>query len=252
MKTLDEKIADLKAQHEKQVEELALKEKILSALPDWTRVYDVRVYCGELYGRIAAVHFDHNFFRLSTDTALQPDLELVGRLHEAFPGLPMVRVKDGSLSFRLKAHVEALPEEKKARWESETDVAPFRIDIDTHQQRTAEFEWYAEVAGVVVSFHVKLPLMSELGYLNMRAVRYGSDGPVKYWERCEFQPNNAAVYTLFSSDGESLADLQPCVKWGTGGREYPNNFTLFWVNHTENKTATVADLARQLIAEAKK
>jgi hypothetical protein len=164
----------------------------------------------------------------------------------AGPALPVVLVRDGCLSFRLAEHVEALPEEKKERWDSEQQVSPFLLKVEVFQQHTAEVSWTVRLAGIVCVIEAKLPFSPAFGRLDVQCKdRMGGREVV----RCEFKPGDALI-TLFR-DQEPLAQLERPIKWASGGPQYPSSFTAYWCDLRPDTPPAPADLARALVGAAK-
>lgn len=234
-------LAELDKDHDRKRQELTNEYAVRAALPPYAAEYKTRVHFHSLYGMDCSVNIDHDFYSYSKE-AKQPDLALVARLGADLPPLPLVMVRDSCLSFRSKEHVEGLPEESKARWESETDVCPFLVKISGFQQRTAEFSWLTRIAGMVAEVELKLPLPAKLGKLDivMKDIKGG-----RVVERCNFSPS-PDLDPIFH-DEEPLGQLERPIRWGRGSNDTPNDFTLYWIPLRDDKQATIADLVAQLI-----
>jgi hypothetical protein len=241
---LEQELAKLDAEHAKKRDELIRTAALLDALPEWAKVREPGVYFHNLHGRQVTLKWAWDFYAYGKQV-WQPDLDFLLKLAEALgPALPVVQVRDGGLSFRLAEYVEALPQEKKERWEEERPVAPFLVKLSAFQHRTAEISWTVRLAGLAVEIEVVLPRLDEFGKLDL-VMRNKMGGRVV--ERCVFSPSDRLI--TLARDDEPLAEMQSPIRWARGSEDTPNDFTLFWVNLREDKTAEPADLARALIAK---
>jgi hypothetical protein len=241
---LDQELAKLEAEHAKRRDELIRTAALLDALPEWAKVREPRVYFHNLYGRQVSMKWEWDFYACGKEV-WQPDLDFLLRLAEALgPALPVALVRDGCLSFRLAEHVEALPEEKKGRWDSETPVSPFLVKLSAFQHRTAEISWTVRLAGLACEVEVVLPRLDEFGMLDL-VMRNKMGGRVV--EQCVFHPTGRL--TTIYRDDEPLAEMQSPIRWARGSEDTPNDFTLYWVNLRDDRGAEPADLARALLAK---
>jgi hypothetical protein len=240
---LNDELAKLDAEHAAKGEELIQTAALLDALPEWAKVREPRVFFHKLYGVQVTLTWAWDFYT-HKDT-WQPDLDFLLKLAEHLgPALPLVQVRDGCLSFRLAEHVNALPEEKKGRWDSETPLSPFLVKLSAFQHRTAEISWTVRLAGLACELEVVLPRLDEFGKLDL-VMRNKMGGRVV--ERCVFHPGER-VTTLYR-DEEPLAQMESPIRWARGAEDTPNDFTLFWVNLRDDRGAKPADLARALVAK---
>jgi hypothetical protein len=241
---LNEELACLDAEHAKKREELIRTAALLDALPEWAKVREPSVFFHSLYGKQVSLKWAWDFYSYGKDT-WQPDLDFVLKLAEYLgPALPLVLVRDGCLSFRPAEHVNALPEEKKGRWDSETPVSPFLVKLSAFQHRTAEISWTVRLAGLACEVEVVLPRLDEFGKLDL-IMRNKLGGRVV--ERCVFHPTERL--TTLHRDEEPLAQMESPIRWARGSEDTPNDFTLYWVNLREDRPAQPADLARALLAK---
>lgn len=239
---MNDELADLEAKHAKEREELKRKLDIRAELYDVGVPWRIHVY--QLYGAVAGVQIAYPWFDYSAKEP-KPTLDTVRLAALHHPPEPMVRVKDGCLSFRSKAHVDALPEDKKERWEEELDVAPFKVDLDAFQRHSATFEWFTRLkSGTLVRMEIELPLMRELGHYSIRhrGPEYIENRPI---ESCTFTPDAARLTTLFHGP-EPVAQLESPIRWGTGSNTTPNKFTLYWTVLRDDMTPTVGALVEAL------
>jgi hypothetical protein len=234
---------ELKAGHARELAELELKLAIQKALPDLGIPW--RVHVSELYGTVASASIEYDFFGTRRDQA-QPTLETVTAAGMALPGVPLVLVRDGCLSFRPLPHVEAVPEEKKERWKEELQVCPFVVRLSAFQRHTAEFDWVARLSlenhgESLVRVRIRIPTPPELGRLNVSYSDYMGGRRVK---DCRLSIGEAAH--VIYRDGNSLAGLESPIRWASGSAETPNDFTLYWVAYGD-ELVNVSDLVETVI-----
>lgn len=215
--TLDERLKETRAKFEKEQEKLIKEEEIKTALGKEVEVYEpVRIYQHSLYGSSGSITFKPPFAE-SLKKGKTPDRFLLGLLLGWFPPVPRIEVRDGCLSFRpVPAGYDPETDPKLER-ATLCDKHGMIIKIDT-SQHSASFEWYGPITNGLElwEFEVHFPLHAlEIGTLDARAVRWGrgGGGPIKEWSVCQFHPSHA------------LCNAQ-VTRWGTGGPEYPNDFTL--------------------------
>lgn len=205
MKTLQDALDDLNREQAEARAKLETEYAILSHFVTLAEGYNPpTVHPYKLYGAMGSVHFGYCRYA-SISEGKNPDRELFRRLLAAFPpALPLVRVKDGCTSFRPD-----LPENNvKGQL---YDCGPVKIDIKVFQGPDASFEWHANINGELWRIEIEFPLhQCTLGSLNARARYVGEI--VTSWDVCEFR-------------ADAPAQVQ---KWASGGKEYPNHFTLFY------------------------
>jgi hypothetical protein len=138
-----------------------------------------------------------------------------------------------------------LPEEKKARWTEEIAVAGLLLHIEPALNYPAyiEWEWVTETPAGLVEINVKQPLHSVRDLVSVKVETKVSHGD-KYVSRCDLTYNREKLYTVFGNDGEPMAELAQYVKWSSGGPQYPNKFTLYWIPLTEDALITAEDVLR--------
>lgn len=240
-------LADLDAKHAAEREKLVKTAAVLDALPDYAREYNPRVFFHSLYGREATIYFEHDFYSYGKKDVKQPDLALLERLANDLPAVPLVRVKDGCMSFRTAAHVDAMPEDKKERWEEEIGVAPFLLKLSAFQHSTAEIEWVTVIAGLPVEISFKVPLTPNIGAVSVRYVEFRGGRRVN---KCE-----ASITESLRELRRTTADLDENIagsdriKWASGSQDVPNDFTYFWIAYREDVPPTVADLVNAIKAK---
>lgn len=154
--------------------------------------------------------------------------ELLRRLLDQFPPMPMVKVKDGCSSFKplVRWEREQRKRAEQGKGEQQTyDCAGVRLHVDVFQDQTVSFIWYSRAGageeGEILRLEVKVPWYKlALGKLDMRARYYGGHKgeKVSSWEVCE-------LYV----DHKWGAQV---VKWASGGPEYPNSWEVYWDKDT--------------------
>ena len=229
--------AEMIEEHEKALRELDQEEALRAFLPSG---FPWSIHWYSLYGTTGTAAVNHDFYDYTRKKA-PVTMETVEALADLLPPAPLRMIRDSCLSFQPAAYVDGLPEAKKERWTSETDVAPFTVKISGFQQRTAKFEWNTETPLGLVGVDVTIPLPASLGSLD---IRYKNFMGGKQVDVCRFSPSQAAQ-TVFRGD-EPLAQLESPIKWASGSPETPNDHTLYWVHLRDDMTATAADLVRTL------
>jgi hypothetical protein len=240
---LEKKLAALYAEYAKEREALLFEHTVLTSLPEYARAYESRVHHYPLYGHEASVKWAYDFHRYDPEGKKppQPTLELLARLADDLLPVPLVLVRDGCVSFRTAVHVEAMPEDKKARFDSVVPVAPFTARVSAFQQRTLTVEWVTTLAGRPVEVEFVLPLPESIGHMDVRFSNYMGGRRVCH---CRFAPS-AALRTLYRGD-KPVADLAQPIKWASGSEDVPNDFTLYW-DAIDNDVPTAVDLAAALL-----
>lgn len=210
MKTLQERLDEARDKFEQEQAEIMKRASIQDELRGVLEgCHEPSIHFSKLYGRVGSIHVHGTEYEgLRHDK--QPDAALLVALLVKYPPVPFIRVKDGCTSFRP----DTIENNQALREGADTyDCYGVHVDIETFQHQVADFTWCSAVAGELWEFEVRFPLyQTDLGVLNMRAIYYGGHGPVRCWEVCEFRPNHGAQI----------------IKWGSGGPEYPNRFTLYW------------------------
>lgn len=242
---LEKKLADLEARYAKEREALVKEHAVRSALPSYAEDYKPRVHFHSLYGRDASVSFKYDFFAYGKDVK-QPDLSLLEQLAKDLPAVPLVKVYNGCTSFRTKAHVEALPETDKERWESETDIAPFTVKVSAFQQQTVEISWITQLAGFMVEVEVTLPLPASVGRFDIAISKHMGG---KRIARCDFSLGESLreLRRQTADMDEAIAGAER-VKWASGSPETPNDFTFYWTPYRDDVPPAVSDLVSALKA----
>ena len=235
---------ELEKCHVRERQELELSEAVRSELPGDER-WSIHPY--RLYGAVASATLKLDEFRYGNDRPENPTLADVVRLGERFAPEPLTMVRDGSLSFRPTEYCDGLPEDKKQRWAEEIPVSPFLAWVDGFSGNKVAFKWWTRLPVGLVEIRVEVVLHgSNLGRYDTQWKDYQVTRRV---ERCSFNRDIERTQTIMR-DGEPLAEHTGTIKWGTGdpwNQKYQNDFTLYWVDLRNDMTASVADLARQLI-----
>lgn len=202
-KTLEQELEELDLKKANDAEALRAKHAVLSAFGDTIAGYHPPfVHYGKLYGTVGSVSFkgtDYDTLR----EGKQPDGALLRVLLDKYPPVGKVEVKDGCTSFRLAS----------GDWKGDLlDVCPVTIDIETYQSQRAAFHWFAEINGALWRMELSVPLHSTtLGVLTLKWEYDRYHNPIRV-ELCTFRPNHGAN----------------CIRFASGGQQYPNNFTLWW------------------------
>ena len=179
-----------------------------------------RVHLYPLYGRVGGVRYGDNLMCGRDAVSWECARELV----RALPPVSLTEVRDGCLSFRPTSYVDALPEEKKARWESETRVSPVLLHVD---KGFASLEWTASVEGIGL-----VDVKVDLGYLPAKIGRYNAKrvefrGGFRY-ERATFTPGEE-MHALHDETGRAVAQLEAPIRWCTSD-ETPGRLTCYFVD----------------------
>jgi len=203
------------------------------------------VHIHSLYGQVASLAYGDSYASYGSETL---SWDVIKLLAEKLPGVPMTQVRDGCLSFQPRQYVESLPEEKKERWQSEMDVCPLLLKVEALHGPAMELEWVTDLPGVgLVEVSCKLPRLPQT-IATYTARRKEYMGGFRY-ERASFSVNERLL-RIDGADGEPIAEAQSPIIWASGGSEYPQRVTLFWVDiHSADKTRTL-DIATALAAGA--
>ena len=238
MKTIEE----LKKQHEKETEKLEIELKINSELPKIDGI-DWFIHVSPLYGRIAIAKLEYNFYNYGNDKPQLTILDAVA-IAKTLPPESITMVRDSCLSFRTTEHVESLPEEKKERWQEETEISPFLVKVSCWQRSTMTISWFTRLSTGVVEISIILPLSNKLGKYDITRRARNRNDESSIIERCSFIPNNNNIYNLFDND-ISIAELQRSIRWSSNDNKTPNDFTLYWIN-LDKKPSNVLSLLEKL------
>lgn len=168
--------------------------------------------------------------------------EGLAALVAALPPCGLVQVRDGCLSHMPATWVDSLPEAKKERWQAEIGLAGLYLDVDPLSG--CALHWYAPTGAGVLRCEATIarpewlavtwPRREHRGHTTIDPVQVRIDG---------------GAVCAYSPDGEPLAQLDPPIRWASGGPEYGQRITLTWSplgtdpEHGELAAAIVASLA---------
>jgi hypothetical protein len=218
MTRAEQKLKALQEQYEKQQAQTLQEERILEHVEPLAVGYvEPRIIFSKLYGTAGLVNFKHRGrYRLSTDKGQEPNAKLLKTLLERFPPVPYMKVKDGGcLSFR--PDIEENNVDAESHNADVYDCYGVTLKVQTFQEQTIRFQWASELDGELWRFDIEVPFhQTDVGRLEIRARYYGghASGKIASYEQCELYP-------------KLELDAQ-CIRWASGGPEYPNSFTVFW------------------------
>lgn len=228
MMTLQEKIAKLTAQHDREVAEATRESEILEKLRSIIGAYrPPSVHFYKFYGSRGSLHFKaETYDSLRKKEEKPPDADLLRALLASYPPQPLVRVKDGCTSFRPDLGV-SFNTRTDGLTVDEYECYGVSVHVETFQDRTARIQWYTDLDGELWRMEFSVPwYLTDFGTLDMKPHYYGGNGPIANWERCELSPKHDAQR----------------IKWASGAAQYPNSFTLYWDRNSGSKLdfATIA------------
>jgi len=233
------KVQELLAEHAEKLAAAEREDAIRAALEAAGLPAPRFVHTTSLYGIVATVSYGDAYARYGSEDGLTLAEALT--LAEKLPGVPLVAVRDGCLSFRPLPYVEALTEADKERWDSETQVCPVLAKIEALHGPQLRLEWVSDLPGVgLVSVRCGFSsLPPSVATYNARRKNYM--GGFRYESpqtRCADQ-----CYNVTDEDGEIVAEVQHPIFWWSSD-ECPKPVTFFWVDvHTTGRT-TAADMLR--------
>jgi len=220
MDTLEKELQELKEKYAKKEAELLREHKIRNILGNTFDGYEKPfIHFSKLYGTSGLIAVNYNRFQYGQNKPRNPDTALLRALIQKFPAVPILKYKDGCLSFRPEQQAEQ--DAAKAIENGITvdlyECGPVTVRIDpAHFSQSASFEWVAEIDGGLWRIQVEFSMYAvELGTLDLKFATY-PDGEVKRVERCQFNP---------------AWDAQ-VIRWGRGDEKTPNSFTLYWDRDT--------------------
>ena len=173
------------------------------------------VHFYKLYGRRGSVNFRYNRYT-SIANGKNPDAKLLAYLLANFPGVPMVKYRDGCVGFRPSVTGEpaALAAREKGHKVDLYDCGPVTVSIDPAEYaQSAKIEWTTDLGGELWEIQVEFPLyVTDFGRLNLRYNRYaGGRGEICSIERCDFSAH--APWQV--------------LKYARGDHKTPNLFVLY-------------------------
>lgn len=165
----------------------------------------------KLYGRVGSISVAWNNYFSLQDRAKQPDASLLRALLETYKPEEMILYNDGCKSFRPASGVS----QEDLDGPKTSDVYPVIAKVEFLHDRLVELHWNSLLNGDIWEFQFKIPLhYLDLGKLDARPRYYGGNsGKVSSWEVCQFYPHDKTAKV---------------IRWASGGREYPNSFTVYW------------------------
>ncbi len=206
--TLNEELLKLEADTAVKREALMRKHAVLSSglsvlLDGYQSPF---IHHSKHYGRVGSIAIHGTDYAPLRD-GKEPDAALLRALLDAYPPVPMLLIKDGCTSFRPQQTHGA------RTGESVEEVYPILCRLDeVDRGGWVKIEWTSRLNGDLWEFSVGFPLgKTNLGRLALKSrVR---SGEITSWEHCEFTP----------SCGNARR-----IRWASGGRQYPNTFTVYW------------------------
>lgn len=219
-KDLAEKLAELQ-------DKSRAEARIEAALPPDFAYHMIHV--SELYGIVASVSLTPSYLGYS-DPDERCTLQDITRLLEQFPPVECVMVRDGCVSFRTREFMQdwldGKPQEHQAgdarhiRDSAQVDpVAAVTVKVEpghsTGQQ--VSVRWPTRLpSGDVVEIDADLKPSEHPVRIDINARHDRSSGKLIEVLSCKLEVTNPR----FFKDRH--------IKWGTGGSEYANSFTLYW------------------------
>ena len=239
MDKLSKQIKALKEDNQKvldaEIEAVKLRHRISEELPDVG--IDWHIHISDLFGAVASVEIKHDFFSWSKQ---RPNFRTVLKASQALPPEPLVKVKNACLSFRPLEHVESLPESRKQHWREETEIVPFLVEFDCFQHDTVRFFWYARIEKVGL-VRVGITLHNSPGKPGLGRLYAEYDG--RRVDRMVFKPSPDTA-RIFDSEGCPVAERQPPIKWASMSTEYPDRYSLYFLDLSPDSRPKISNLLR--------
>ena len=228
----------LRKRHAKEIAECESAHQIRKGLPAVGIPFSIFVH--ELYGTVAQASLKHDFYGIGGDK-VQPTLATAAQVAIALPPVPLYLVKDSCVSFQAREYVDRLPADKRGQPEL-IPVCPFTVRMSAFQQHTAEFEWVARVAGMLIRVEIELPMPEALGRVH---VRYEDLPGERVVRDCDLilKGNAGNLYR----QGVKLASAKTPIKFAAGSRATPSPFVLYYQPEGET-VADVADLISSILS----
>ena len=224
MKTLEEKMAALKAQHEKEVKELEVAMKIRQCLPG--KEEDWGIFLSTLYGKVAKVtrRTDRHAVDYKGVTPWSPD-DLAAAV-KALPPLPSAKV---SYTFTTFASLP-LCEELAGKGPTITELSvPLHVRITGQDTGVAEVTWFANIEGVG-QVEVVYPIPWQHKW--MRSTWYRQEYRGGFNMRKQGRGRDMLI--------SPAADWS--VDWSQGSGEYKADTTLYWTSEKATLEAVLAGI----------
>lgn len=237
MKTLEEKMAAVQAEHEKELEKQQLRLQIVQRLPTRTDVepeVDWNVFVNALYDRVASVTRKTDDYTTRYKGALPWSIEDLAHCLGALPPMHMVKAKvDGTFTSFCQVPV---PKGRKRKVDGverdkfEVDCSltiPLTLDLEPGNQ-TATFSWFHASDIGIIEVNYPIPWQHKWMRHNWRRVDY--HGGFRYDG---------------SGSGIDIDLPYSTVKWGRGGREYMGKTTVYWTAQDQNLGKLLAALRQK-------
>lgn len=235
MKSLEEKLNEMTAKHEKDLaetkKEFAYQYVINPHITE--EMCKTSIYVGSnLYGGGAWISLGSDGGRYGTTAAT---LEDALRFAKAFPAAPATFLRQGGVHYARRDYQDAQPDDKS---EGELYVCPMWVSIKTSEPSFV-LNWFADTEAGSATFQVHIPTyhLPQLGRLevSIKDIKGG-----RRVDRCEFHVNHDAI----DAQAEQRIKL-----WSS--HETPNNFYQHWVSFYPEEP-TVEYMIQQLIDKGTK
>ncbi len=222
------KIEDFK---QKQAEDLAnliaceaLREKLTDLDP---RLSDVSIFKSNLYGVDFWVTIDSSLVGISE----------MSYVIDKLPIEPMVRTRGSTTSFKTQFYVDTLGDDDLIIKENAQNILPFNVLVSAAPfQSMYEINSYRKVGDSVVRFSLKTN--SQLGGLRI-------DRTFNNTKLIDINLLIAgSMYTLFSDDGESIADISRITWWSDTMSNA--SWSVYWTPNVEEPEYTLHSLVHLL------
>ena len=233
---MNTKLQELKAKHERELRDLERTEAIRAELPDV--FYKWNVHASELYGTIGSASIK----RANGYSDQQPTDDMLARVADELPGLPMVLVRGTFTSVLAR---EQLPHYKHSESvKEETPLAPWYVVAD--YGNTMALEWVARTSLGLLRVSFELPTYSSrLRYACRTVERRGYTSYDN--ERIEFDTKQ--LYTIESENGEPVAEHLRQLKYAKGSPSSRSRILSLWQPTNENTEPKTIDFVRHLTAD---
>ena len=217
MKTLEEKMGELKAKHENEVllqeQELA----VLSALPQRPGVdpeVDWRVFMSKLYGRVASATRRTGDYETRYKNALPWSVEDLRRCIEALPPMPMAHLRYTFTTFSQLPLCDELAKKMSESSISKLTELSIPLYIRMKPGSEAELVWFTKIEHVGV-IEVKYPIPWQYKWMKHDWRRVNYHGGFRY------EGSGSWLDISLPFGGE-------WVNWGRGSDEYMGETTKYW------------------------
>jgi len=166
----------------------------------------------------------------------EPSAAILRDLAAAFPPEPVAKYKgEGTTSFLPVAVFESWPEKKKDRFDDESRIAPFILEIEPgRHSRKAEINWWSVVEGIGrVKVSLAFPLDRQtFGVSTVQYERCGQFGREERVVRNDFGVNSP-LQIIRSGEGDDRAGAEvDQMRYASGSHETPGQIVVFWYAYT--------------------